>query len=406
MDAAVQRASIAALLDTPSSDFKIVTAVYLELKAGFAAQPDSTSDWLLELLSRPHKNLYLIHYLQALTLEYVTARASSWTIRPRRLFGIRRPLLAFDSARLTDPLSELVEQHRDWYGPMPHIEMMEGSIHFLHGRLDASRVFFERAARLADEQDRHLQRMYLGAYSLTGIQENGPPSLEEAEFSIERQHHRAATVLIGTDMKYLRNYARRMAESIDALGVGAHFHVINPTDEVYELVPRSAGLSTECMDWQGPADVTWYTLLRFARARPIYDIYKTPLLILDIDGSCRVNSDFICKSTEAADVTFNAHTGPASHVPWRILRGSGTLVAPTSLGHSFLAHLERYVADRFSMGQPGRSWWFDQLAIFESAMLAQQDGAALTLFTRSPMTSDKSPDSRAFKKRNRNGRVS
>ncbi|MBS3647267.1 hypothetical protein KEU06_01325 [Pseudaminobacter sp. 19-2017] len=239
-------ASIRCLLEQSETDFQTVDSVYAELARMFAVQQDATAEWLLETLFRRHSNLYLIHYLQALALEYVTARESSWQgERGRTVYGIPR-LLAYDPQRLETPLLDIRERNLEMYGQMPHLWMMDGSVHFLRGDLELARKAFKYAAELADRQDRPLQRMYLGAYSVEAHKsETPPPSSEHASFAMHRRHDFPVTILIGADMVYLRNFAPRMVESVDGKGVGIHFHVINPEHDVDTIVPGFAGLSTE-----------------------------------------------------------------------------------------------------------------------------------------------------------------
>lgn len=187
-------------------------------------------------------------------------------------------------------------------------------------------------------------------------------------------------VVCAVDPIYFKVYAQNLLASMGVREKYAiHFHIVNPDDEClslhYSLTKAYHGLAIGLsIEHSSNVSRSYYASARFLRAAELLEFLESDMCILDADISFSVRPKLLLEGLQRFDCALLKRDGYPAYLPWRTV-GAGAAFFKWSEGGRHSAGLIqgciKYLLDEYH-GDPAKSWWVDQNALFLASELMRE----------------------------------
>jgi len=263
-------------------------------------------------------------------------------------------------------LQEAVETEMKMAGFVPWVALYWGALRYESDDPGAAACAFAVASS-AEYEISHATR---GCRSFVPYVEALPSHGRNTSFELDRRSEGSSGVVFAfcADEKYFLKFARNMCMSAvhHRVDSGLHFHLVNANaDRIREEVAgwRSdfrPGLSFET---SRHVSSSYYASNRFLNVTKLIDLYKSTIVMADVDAVFMNDASVYLKRLGENDVMLSIKGPVDSHFPWKQIPAGCVAIKDNSAGRKFAADIEQYLSKYFEYFPSHDAWWVDQNAL-------------------------------------------
>jgi tetratricopeptide (TPR) repeat protein len=257
-----------------------------------------------------------------------------------------------------------------------------GSLQALMGDLEKAQAIFDRALPIetgnAEYTHTSMIRLLNTGFEATTSRQLPLPRKVTFGGKFTTSLELEGVVLVAGDDVYVRRYLKQVAQSIARYGnheVGLHVHIVNPSDEAFELCSkvRALGipfsLSSEIADFSLMPPIfarAFYSLVRFLMLPNVMQMYHVPIVMSDIDQVLHKDPSPYFRAMRRCDGGLVSFPDNSINL---LSYFSATLihVSPSAAGKSFAAQLKRRTLN--ILMEPEQVRWHVDQAVISSCYL-------------------------------------
>ncbi len=215
-------------------------------------------------------------------------------------------------------------------------------------------------------------------WTLQGNKNVTPPAIEIFNPGAAREND-SYIIAAAADGRYVCLFAETFISSILHVAGNRHIHIhiVNPTPESNQVLDRIRGLvpwlrlSTSYEEASYPSPRPYFATARFLVAPQLLDIFKRPLVIMDIDAVLAKDIEPFLGEFAHVDVSIKRNASKNLEFPWTSVFATFSVYMATPGAHRFLSDLADYFWDRFDVTGATDSWWIDQNALYYAVRRAK-----------------------------------